>query len=74
MGAGAFTRHGVDGLVLDSVATDDWADLIRNLPDRAAARDAMAASAHARSWEFTWDRVGARRRDQLLTVFSERSA
>jgi glycosyltransferase involved in cell wall biosynthesis len=74
MGAGAFTRHGVDGLVLDSVATDDWVDLIRSLPDRAAERDAMAASARARSREFTWDRVGARRREQLLTVFGACSA
>lgn len=68
MGAGAFTRHGQEGLVLDSLDSDDWAELFASLPDRMSEQKDLAVKAVARAKEFTWDSVGKRRRAQLLKL------
>jgi glycosyltransferase involved in cell wall biosynthesis len=70
MGAGAFTRDGLDGIVIDSNDPDRWAEVIRSLPARPDERAAMAASARAHADEFTWDKVGARRRAQMISLAS----
>lgn len=57
MGAGAFTRDKVDGIVLDSVNPEEWAQEIASLPSREEERRGMAASAKSRSLDFTWDKV-----------------
>lgn len=69
MGAGAFTRDGLDGEVLRENSVDAWVDaLVRLGPDRTR-RDRYAESARARSADFTWERVGARRGAALLSRF-----
>ncbi len=70
MGAGAFTRHGQEGIVLQVTSEEAWADLIASLPNRKAEREHMALCARARADDFTWDKVGARRRTQLLKTFA----
>jgi glycosyltransferase involved in cell wall biosynthesis len=69
MGAGAFCRDGIEGIVLDSIDAKDWAALIRTLPDRRDDQLRMAADAGKRAADFTYDRVGAQRRDALRAQF-----
>ncbi|WP_448585347.1 glycosyltransferase [Thermaurantiacus sp.] len=69
MGAGAFTRDGVDGLVLDTHDPDAWAEVIRKAARGALPRDAMAEAARARADGFTWDKVGERRVELLRARF-----
>jgi glycosyltransferase involved in cell wall biosynthesis len=68
MGAGAFVRHGIEGLVIDSVDSDVWAEAIASLPARAEERRAMAEASRARAQDFVWEAVGARLRRELLKV------
>nr|WP_244670555.1 glycosyltransferase family 4 protein [Rhodoplanes elegans] len=70
MGAGAFTRDKVDGIVLDSISSEEWAEQIASLPSREEERRAFAASAKSRSLDFTWDKVGIHRREILQSRFS----
>lgn len=70
MGAGSLIRDGSEGIVLDDADVDDWADLIRSLPDRGDERDRLSTQARARALEFTWDVVGQRRAAQLLSRFA----
>jgi glycosyltransferase involved in cell wall biosynthesis len=69
MGAGAFARDGVDGVVLDSSEVDPWVDLLRSLPDREAQREQFGRNAQEHASNFTYDKVGARRRELLLSKF-----
>jgi len=66
MGAGAFTRNGIEGVVLNSREPNDWARLFASLADRKAERDRMAEAALQRAQMFTWASVGGQRRHQLL--------
>jgi O-antigen/teichoic acid export membrane protein/glycosyltransferase involved in cell wall biosynthesis len=68
MGAGAFVRHGIEGLVIDSVDSDAWAEAIASLPARVEERRAMSEAARARAQDFVWEAVGARLRRELLNV------
>ena len=70
MGAGAFCRDGIEGIVVDSPEVKPWADAIRALPDRAQDRDIFAENAERRAQEFTYQKVGAKRRDLLLERFA----
>jgi glycosyltransferase involved in cell wall biosynthesis len=66
MGAGAIVRDGVDGDIVASDSVEDWAAHIAGL-DRHSSRYAMQAmAAGARATDFTWDKVGALRRERLL--------
>jgi glycosyltransferase involved in cell wall biosynthesis len=69
MGAGPLARDGSEGVILDSDDPQRWAELIATLPDRGREREEFAQAARARSLEFTYDKVGARRRAQLLERF-----
>lgn len=70
MGAGSFAQHEVHGLIIDSTDVASWAEAIASLPDRAEQRLEFARNASARAAEFTYDKVGRRRRDQLLERFA----
>lgn len=61
MGAGAIVRDGVEGVIVDSVEVDDWAIAIADAAKMGDQRSAMAETAHQRSLEFTWDKVGLQR-------------
>ncbi|WP_157216017.1 glycosyltransferase family 4 protein [Flavisphingomonas formosensis] len=69
MGAGAFTRDGVDGHVVRSDDPDAWAEVIARLgPDRDT-REHFAQNALEHSADFIWERVGERRRAALVERF-----
>ena len=67
MGAGGVVRQGVEGTVLDSTDPDAWAAAIVEASEVADRRSEMGRAASERAAEFTWKRVGAERRQQLLT-------
>lgn len=69
MGAGPFARDGVEGLVIDSDDPAAWAEMIRSLPDRRDQQAEYAEGARLRSLDFTYEKVGARRREQLFERF-----
>jgi glycosyltransferase involved in cell wall biosynthesis len=69
MGAGAFVRDGLEGLVIASEEVDAWADVIRSVPDRAREQGEYAERARLRGLDFTYDQVGERRRMLLLDRF-----
>jgi len=69
MGAGAFTRDGVDGHVVRSDDPAVWAEAIARLgPDREL-RGHYAEQVLRHAADFTWQRVGERRRVALLERF-----
>ena len=66
IGAGAIARHGKDGFVIDPFDTQGWVDALRKLAADAELRRFMGETARQRAQEFTWDKVGARRRQDVL--------
>lgn len=70
MGAGSFAQHEVHGLIIDSTDVTSWAEAITSLPDRAEHQLEYARNAVARAAEFTYEKVGRRRREQLLERFA----
>jgi glycosyltransferase involved in cell wall biosynthesis len=66
MGAGDFIRDGKEGLVMDPYDDDAWVDAMRHMAGSPELREEMGRNASSRAREFTWDKVGARRREQLL--------
>jgi glycosyltransferase involved in cell wall biosynthesis len=71
MGAGAIARHERDGFVLDPYDREAWIDALRRLASDRKLRETMGASARAQAAEFTWDKVGRRRREILLTALAK---
>ncbi len=72
MGAGLMVRHEREGLVLDPFDVDAWAAAITRLADDRALREELGRAARERAEGFTWERVGARRRDQLVEAAAPR--
>lgn len=70
MGAGAIARDKLDGFVLDPQDTDAWADGIAQLHCNPDLRTEIAQRAQIRAAEFTWDKVGARRRQNVLDALA----
>lgn len=66
MGAGAFARPGLDGLVIEDEDPEVWTSVIASLAGREEERMLFRRNALERSREFTWEKVGMRRRDQLI--------
>lgn len=66
MGAGAIVRDGIEGIVRDPYDREGWIDQIRRLGADPDLRARLGAAARARSLEFTWRKVGERRRQQVL--------
>ena len=64
MGAGP-AREGIDGFIIDPYDIDGWSDAIRKLAEDGELRKRMSVSAKERAEEFTWERVGQRRREIL---------
>jgi glycosyltransferase involved in cell wall biosynthesis len=68
MGAGGVIRDGVEGYVMNPYDVELWAENIRKIAWDRDLRETMGEAARQRAQEFTWDRVGARRRGQLLAA------
>jgi len=72
MGAGEILRDGIEGLVLDPYDRDGWVGAIRQLATDSALRERLGDAARRRAQDFTWDKVGARRRELLLATCADR--
>lgn len=69
MGAGAFTRDGIDGEILYANTVESWAEaLVRLGTDRELHRH-YAANARQHADAFIWERVGEKRGLELLGRF-----
>ena len=69
MGAGP-ARDGIDGFIIDPHDTEAWTVAIRRLAGDPELRKIMGESARKRAEEFTWEKVGERRRDLLKKAIS----
>ena len=66
MAAGGVVRDGKEGLVLPPGDREAWTAALRDLAAHPEKREALGRAARERAREFTWDKVGARRREALL--------
>lgn len=66
MGAGAFLRHDREGRIITGSDPAVWAEAIAAAAEDRTAAERYSAAARARAELFTWDRVGAARREALL--------
>jgi glycosyltransferase involved in cell wall biosynthesis len=66
MGAGRGARDGQEGMMIDPYDQEGWIHALRNLSQDAELRGNLGAAGATRAREFTWDKVAARRRQQLL--------
>lgn len=74
MGAGAFTRDGVDGEIVHSNTVESWAEALERLGTNAELRIHYARNARQHAQDFTWERVGEKRGAELLRHFSQRGS
>ncbi|MBI5095645.1 MAG: glycosyltransferase family 4 protein [Candidatus Hydrogenedentes bacterium] len=70
MGAGGIARDGKEGIVLDPYDEEGWVEALRRVARDAELRKRFAESGMARAQEFTWAKVGAKRRELLLKAIS----
>jgi glycosyltransferase involved in cell wall biosynthesis len=68
MGAGAVVRDGVEGIVLDPYDFNGWVEALKKLAEDKGLRTKFRVAALERAQEFTWEKVGQRRRELLLKV------
>lgn len=71
MGAGP-ARNGMDGFVIDPHDIEGWADALKRLATDVELRQRMGTEARIRADEFTWKKVGSRRREMLLAAINAR--
>lgn len=62
MGAGDVARDGIEALVVDPYDQDGWVEAIRRVANDADLRARLGRAAALRAQEYTWDKVGSRRR------------
>jgi glycosyltransferase involved in cell wall biosynthesis len=74
MGASQIIRNGMEGLVIDPYDTDGWINAMRELAVNESLRNRYRAAARQRSLEFTWPKVGAKRRELLNAFFGGRQS
>ena len=71
--AGWVLRDDVEGLIADPYDVDAWAEALTTLCEDAALRDRLGRAALERARRYTWDKVGAHRRDVLAAALAERA-
>ena len=67
MGAGAVARDGIDAIVCDPLDRDALCDALVRLASDRQLRVEMGGAGRTRANEFTWEKVGAKRRKELVT-------
>jgi glycosyltransferase involved in cell wall biosynthesis len=72
MAGGRSVRNNIDGMIVDPYDSDAWITVMREFAGSKELRLEKGANAHERAQEFTWDRVGLRRVDDLRARFSVR--
>ena len=65
MGASVLVRNGLDGFIVDQHDEEGWVEAIRTLSENKHLRQELAENAYQRALEFTWEMVGARRREAV---------
>jgi glycosyltransferase involved in cell wall biosynthesis len=71
MGAGHAIRHEREGLLVPPGDSDSLAAALQRLAHDVGLRRQLAAGAAERGVDYSWDRVGARRRELLLDALDE---
>jgi glycosyltransferase involved in cell wall biosynthesis len=71
-GSGGVVRDGIEGLVLDPYDRLGWIAALKRLASDRGLRARLGAAARERAYEFTWAKVGARRREMLLAALAAR--
>lgn len=66
MGAGRGARDGQEGIILDPYDHEGWINELRKLASDSGMRRTLGQAGARRAREFTWDKVAAVRRQQLL--------
>ena len=66
MGAGGVVRDGREGLIRDPDNIDAWIEALHRLAADGALRRALGGAARERAEAHTWEKVGARRRREIL--------
>jgi glycosyltransferase involved in cell wall biosynthesis len=70
MSAGGMIRDGIDGCVIeDPFDLEQWVHTMRKMASDKGFLQEMKAAARRRAQDFTWDKVGASRREALLRKF-----
>ncbi|MEZ5964496.1 MAG: glycosyltransferase family 4 protein [Planctomycetota bacterium] len=69
MGGGEIVRDDREGLVRQPYDRDAWVDGLRRLARDVDLGTRLGAAARARADDYTWEKVGSRRRAQLLAAF-----
>jgi glycosyltransferase involved in cell wall biosynthesis len=72
MGAGRIVRDNHEGFVIDPYHRDGWISALRVLAEDVNRRRIMANAALERARHFVWDKVAARRREQILDRLADR--
>jgi glycosyltransferase involved in cell wall biosynthesis len=70
IGAGDIVRHEREGIVCEPYDRDGLIAAMRRLAKDRELRESLGRSARQRADEFTWDKVGARRREAFLNHLS----
>lgn len=68
MGGGRVAESGKGVIEVDPHNQDQWIDAIRRLAQDVELRKQLGAEAREAAQEFTWDKVGKRRRESLLSA------
>lgn len=74
MGAGRIAVDGENAFVRDPHDVEGWTDALRCLAQDSELRARMGRAAATSAQEFTWAKVGARRRELLLGALSRKSS
>jgi len=69
MSAGGVLRDGIDALVFDPFEKDKWVEAMRKMNSDRSYLKTMQDAARARAQDYTWDKVGAQRREGLLALY-----
>ncbi|MFT5701019.1 MAG: glycosyltransferase involved in cell wall biosynthesis [Desulforhopalus sp.] len=70
MGGGGIVRDSIEGLVIDPHDTRTFADALLKLANDPKLRQRMSASSGKSALNYTWDQVGARRKELLKSKIS----
>lgn len=73
MGAGGIVRDGVDGFVIPAEAEDRWVETLVTLATDQELRQQMGESARQQAYEYTWDKVAARRANLMLNALNQQA-
>lgn len=72
MGAGRIIKHGMNGLIVRAHDVESLADAIKLLATSTDAREHMAKQAALDAQQFTYEKIGEERAEQIKTLVDQR--